>query len=174
MEKDKLMNDDFADRSQDQMKYSWITFCSFTLSTIRWLQRYSHCYSIPCSFICLPLWTFMLPIAFLLDLCIYFIMATVFIVTFLLSVLFYPFIYLYQSLDVCSAPNIYRYSLKNALSCSTVILVCFQLPWLSYCGTGDIESGAPICCTYWCHTSCQNACHQATHVKINQQYCTIL
>ena len=174
MESEKLMKDDLADRLKDQISHSWTISNSFTLSSIRWLQRYYHCYSTLCSLLCLPFWILMLPIAFSLDLCIYLIAPVVFIIIFLLSVLFSPLILLYQCSDVCSGTNIYRYSLRNAFAWSDFILMVLQSFWGCYCGTGDIEGGAPICCLYWCGTPCKDACQRATQVKINDQFCTLL
>ena len=174
MEKEKLIKEDFADRADDHRNDSWTVFNSFTLSSIRWLQHYSHCYSISCSFICLPLWIFVLPIALSLDLCIYLIVSITFAIIFLLTILCAPLLFLYQRSDVCSPMNMYRFSLRNAWSWSEMTLMDFQSFWWSYCGTGDIESGAPIWCTYCCCAPCQSVCHRAARVKINDTFCTIL
>lgn len=174
MESEKLVKSDLADRPKKKIHDSWTILNSFTLSSIRWLQRYSHCYSAPCSLICLPFWILLLPIALSLDLCIYSIVSVVFIIIFLLSLLFSPLLFLFQCSDVCSGMKIYRFSLRNALSWSESIMMYCHLSWWCYCGTGDIESGAPLCCTYYCGTSCKDACHRATHVKMNDQSCTLL
>jgi hypothetical protein len=46
--------------------------------------------------------------------------------------------------------------------------------WMCYCGSGELENGAPMFCSYCCCTGCLHACSEATHVEINDQPCTIL
>jgi hypothetical protein len=177
MEDKELTEDYLRNRLNQTINNARLSFNSCTLSTIRWLQRYSHCYSIACSFICFPLWILMLPIAICLDICIFSIISIVFVVAFVLFLLFAPCILSYQ-ISSCSAAwhpvNIYRYSLTQALLWSEAIFIFFEIYWWCYCGTGDIESGAPICCIYCCPTPCQHACKKATRVKISEQHCTIL
>ena len=150
---------------------------SCTMSTIRWLQRYSHCYSIICSFICLPFWLFILPIAFVLDIFIYTITSIIFVILFVIYILLAPCMLAYKfssCSDAWNPANIYRHSLREALSCWDQILNAFYIPWLLYCGSGEIEDGVPIICTFSCCEECGNACSEATGIEIRNRPCTIL
>ncbi|CAF1109264.1 unnamed protein product [Rotaria sordida] len=177
MEDKQLIEDYLRTRLQSEINNVCLSFISCTMSMIRWLQRYSHCYSIACSFFCFPLWILMLPIAFALDICIYSITSIIFIIAFIINILFAPctLAYKFSSYsDAWNPMNIYRYSLRQALLWFESFLMIFQTFWLCYCGSGNIEDGAPICCTYCCCMECHNACNQATHIKINDQPCIIL
>ncbi|CAF3098575.1 unnamed protein product [Rotaria sp. Silwood2] len=177
MEDKQLTEDYLRIRLQTEINNVRISFISCTMSTIRWIQRYSHCYSIMCSLFCFPLWILMLPIAFVLDICIYFIAFIIFIIVFIINILLAPCTLAYKfssCSDAWKPVNIYRYSLREALFWFESILMIFQMPWLCYCGSGHIEDGAPICCTYICCMECHNACSKATQVKINNQSCIIL
>jgi hypothetical protein len=177
MKDEQLTQDYLRNELKHAINSAHRSFTSCTMSTIHWLQRYSHCYSIVCSFICFPLWILILPIALGLDLCIYAIIAIIFIITFVIHILLAPCKLTHQfssCSDAWNPANIYRYSLTRALMWSETTFVLFQIFWLCYCGSGELEDGAPICCTYICCTKCHRACNQATHVRINDQPCTIL
>jgi len=178
MKEKELPEDYLRDRLQVEIYNARQTFFdSCTMSTIRWLQRYLHCYSIVCSFFCLPLWILILPIAFAFDICICTTTLVIFIITFIIHFLFAPCMILYRfsSCSVAWNPvNIYRYSLREALAWAQTIYAMFGLMWMCYCGSGNTEGGAPIFCIYCCCKECHNACNQATHVNINDQTCTIL
>lgn len=117
------------------------------MSTIRWLQRYSNCYSVFCSFICLPLWVIVLPIGFLFDICIHSITFLIFLIAFFLNILLAPCMLAYKfssCFDACNVVNIYQYSLIKALPWYNTFLMIFQMFWLCYCGSSYIDDGAPI------------------------------
>ena len=177
MEDRQLTKDYLQDKLQQELQNIHSLFTSCTMATIRWLQRYSHCYSILCSCICFPLWILVLPIAVALDICIYLAILILFVVVFILSLFTAPcrIAYKFSSCaDAWNPVNIYRYSLLEALLWVKTAYVFVQMMWQCYCGSGEVEGGAPICCNYLCCESCHRACTHATHVEINGQPCTIL
>jgi hypothetical protein len=177
MEDKELTKDYLRNRLENEIHNARISLTSCTMSTIRWLQRYSHCYSIACSFLCLPLWILILPIAFAFDIFIFTITLIVFVIAFIIYLLFAPCMLTYRfssCSDAWNLANIYRYSLTEALRWFQTILAVFDVMWMCYCGSGEIENGVPFFCTYCCCTLCHEACNQATHIKINDQPCTIL
>ncbi|CAF1038019.1 unnamed protein product [Adineta steineri] len=175
---DKLLVDDYLhNKLKQEIENVRSLFASCGMSSIRWVQRYSHCYSILCSFMCIPLWILIVPIAFILDICTYLIVSIVFIISFILYIFIAPCKIAFR-FSSCSAAwnpvNIYRYSLLEALKTSEFIFMFFQIFWLCYCGSGELEGGAPICCSYLPCNGCRRVCNHATHVEINEHTCTIL
>lgn len=177
MEEKQIIEDYLRCDLQNEIQSVRLLSISCTMSTIRWIQRYSNCYSIICSFICFPLWILMLPIAFAIDIILYSITLIIFFVVLVVHVICSPYILFYK-FSSCSAAwrpiNIYRYSLQKSLAWSTTLLIIFQISWSCYCGSGDIESGMPMFCTYCCCKKCRHACGQATGIHINDQSCIIL
>ena len=177
MDNEPLLSDYLRGRLRHEISSANQLFSSFTWSCIRWIQRYSHCRSIGCSFFCLPFWIIMIPVAICLDICIYSIVFLIFILVFILSLLFAPCVLTYQfssCKDACHPRNIFAYSLGRALSYSSMIYMMFQIFWSCYCGTGDQENGAPMCCVYCCSSTCQQACKHATQVELSGEHCVIL
>ncbi len=177
MEDKQLTKDYLRNRLEVTIQNARKTSTSCTMSTIRWLQRYSHCYSIICSFICLPFWIVILPIAFVLDIFIYTITSIIFVILFIIYILLAPCMLAYKfssCSDAWNPANIYRYSLREALLWCEQILAAFDVIWSLYCGSGEIENGAPMCCTYCCCKECHHACSKATGIEINNRPCTIL
>ncbi len=177
MEDKEQIQDYLRNRLEIEINNTRITITSCTMSTIRWLQRYSHCYSILCSFFCIPLWILILPIAFTFDICIFTIAAIIFIIVFIVHILFAPCALTYRfssCLDAWNPANIYRYSLIEALRWFQTSIAIFDVMWSIYCGSGKIENGVPICCNFCCCSGCHESCHQATRINISGQPCTIL
>jgi hypothetical protein len=171
-DKDYLRN-----QLDEDLKNVHLSLTSCTMSTIRWFQRYSHCYSIPCSIMCFPLWILILPIAFVLDIFIYTIVSIIFIITFILYIVCAPCMIAYQFSSCSDAWNptiIYRYSLRQALHLCEITLAVFDIAWSCYCGSGELQNGLPMCCQLCCCKACPNACSQATDIEINDSPCTIL
>jgi len=177
MDKEELLSDYLRGRLRHEISSANELFSSCTWSCIRWIQRYSHCRSVGCSFCCLPFWIMMIPVAFCLDFLIYSIVLPVFILVFVLSLLLSPCMLTYQfssCKDAFHPWNIFAYSLARALNYSSVIYVMFLMFWSCYCGTGDRDNGAPIFCVYCCSRTCQQACERATQVGLTGQHCVIL
>lgn len=177
MEEKQLTKDYLYDRLQTEIHNAHNTFTSCTMSTIRWLQRYSHCYSIACSFFCIPLWILILPIALVLDIFIFIVVLIIFIIVFIVYFLSAPCMLSYQfssCSDGWNPLNMYRYSLTQALMWAQMIYACFDVIWSCYCGSGEIEYGAPMFCSYCCGEGCHRMCTEATDIKISNQVCTIL
>jgi hypothetical protein len=177
MEDKELLKDYLRNRLETEINNARLTTTSCTMSTIRWLQRYAHCYSILCSFFCIPLWILILPIAFAFDICIYIIASIIFIIVFIVHFLIAPCTLTYRfssCLDAWNPANIYRYSLIEALRWFQTVVSFFDVMWMCYCGSGEIENGAPIFCIYCCCSGCHESCHQATKIEIRDQPCTIL
>lgn len=165
------------DDLQTEIRNFRLTFTLSTISTVRWLRRYLHCYSIVCSLFCLPLWIIILPFALIYDVFVLSISSVVCLVVFFVYFLFAPcgLTYRYSSCLVGWNPgNICRYSLIKAFQWFQTILAMFGLMWSCYCGTGEIDNGVPICCIYCCSEECQGICSQATDIHIENQTCTIL
>ena len=177
MDNEQLLRDYLRGRLHHEIDSANQLFSSCTWSCIRWIKRYARCRSIGCTFLCLPFWIVMLPVAICLDLCIYLIVLVIFIVVFLLSILLAPCVLTYRfssCKDACRPWNIYAYSLARALNQSSNIYMIFGIFWACYCGTGDLENGAPICCVYCCSRACQQTCQQATQVELTGEHCIIL
>lgn len=177
IEKESLR--DYLCRQLETEKYNFsnTTLSLCTVSTIHWLQRYAHFYSILCSLCCIPLWILILPIALVFDIFILTITLIVFIIVFIIYFLLAPFILSYTFAtcsDVWNPVNIYRYSLIQASRWAQTVLGTFDIIWLMYCGSGEIEGGAPIFCVYCCCTPCRDMCSEATHINLHDQPCTIL
>ncbi|CAF1016929.1 unnamed protein product [Adineta ricciae] len=172
-----VIADHIRDKLQNEIEHTRSAAGSFAMASIRWVQRYSHCYSVWCSFICLPLWILIVPVAFALDIAIYSIILCLFVFIFIIALFIAPcrIAYKYSSCtDAWNPMNIYRYSLTDTLACIQMVYIFFALIWLCYCGTGTIEDGAPMCCIYICCKSCHHACCRATRIQVNEQPCTIL
>ena len=176
--KDKeTINDYLHNRLQTEINNTRLTFTSCTMATFRWLRRYAHCYSIACSFFCVPFWIIIFPIALAFDICILTIASIIFIVTFLVYCLIAPWA-LTCRFSSCLASwnpiNICRYAFIEALRWFQTIIAMFDLIWLLYCGSGETANGIPICCIYCCGEECHKICSEATHIDIAGQPCTIL
>ena len=122
MHEKQLVNDYLRDRLQTEREHARNLFTSCTLSTIRWLQRYSHCYSFFCSFLCIPLWLLILPIAFVFDICIFISSIIIFILSFVIYFLIAPCAIAWKfssCSDAWKPINIYLYSFPT---CAELVL----------------------------------------------------
>ena len=177
MEDKENIKDYLHNRLQTEIYNCRLTFTLCTISTIRWLQRYSHCYSIICSFFCIPLWIIILPIALVYDIFVLSIASIISIVVFIICFLFAPCVLTYRfssCLGGWNPVNMCRYSLIEALRWFQTIISIFGLMWSCYFGSGEIDNGVPICCIYYCSTECKRICSEATDIRIATQTCTIL
>ena len=152
-------------------------FSSCTLSCIRWIQRYAGCRWFTCSCLCLPIWIILIPVGIVLDLILFLICGSIFVIVFIVSLLLAPcmlFTYSSSVRDICHPRNIYIYSLTKAIGLSCTVYEILQFLWVFCCGTGHIQDGAPLCCSYYGGKYCKQACTQATQVEFSESPCTIL
>ena len=141
---------------------------SMVASTVRWIRMYSHCYSKCCSLICLPLWIVLLPVAFLLDLLVYPVVAIAFLLAWIVCVLAFPF--------QCGRrrKSFFDFCYRNALTFADTTFYALHAFWWCYCGSGERDDGIPICAVYFCSRRCHETCHRATQMNISAQHCVLL
>lgn len=173
---DNTIRDDLYNQLRNEIVKFQNNFSSCTLSCIRWIRRYASCRWITCSCLCLPIWIILIPVGIVLDLSLFIICGSIFIIAFIVSLLLASCMlttYSSSIKDICHPRNTVIYSLTKAIHLSCTVYEILQFFWLFCCGTGIIQDGAPICCLY-CGKYCKRACTKATQVEFSATPCTIL